>query len=563
MGAHLITSPDGQKYQINAPDDATPEQLNAVAAQFIQSLPKQPQTPSLPPSAPGATETALGMVKDVGVGGAVGASDIGRTVMNVPGMINRATGGGLENIPGVTPALNTLKQASQRAGEVGREFYDAAGPMAFAGRAGAHTLGTLGATGPITAGTRAFTTLFPATKAAAPYLNTAAMGATEGAYTNPDAPGTSALIGAGVGPVAHRVLKMATGAGRSPDSDILTSAGVNLPAEFASPKRTVPGRLISRAAEGFSTFPVIGDMIKRRQQAALDEARRAAVKQGQVPGGRELPKDASIDQMLAQQAEDQAKYVQQATAGEVFRPDVVAKQRTMQILNDPNRMLRPEERDKVINEVDRLITEQTRRGQYRQPTVGPPTPANLVPKNMPREWDPQTLLRGQESLRRLAESKKYLGSSDAVKQDMGLAMREIADEVYELISRQSPRAGQALKEIRPQQNVHRILSEVAKDQPRQGEFTFPALARHKDIGSTPNLETFARVGAEHLPSVIPEQTAAPRIFWALASLLNPKLAATAGVGASLFASNPGNKILLGETAAQRKLADLLQHLEVK
>lgn len=558
MGAHVITGPDGSRYQINAPDDATPEQLNAVAAQFIQSLPK---APTLPPSAPGATDIATGAIKDIGTGAVVGATDVGRTLLNILPAANRATNRALEVLPGVKPSMQALHETSQRAGEVAGPMYEEAGPMAFAGRAGFHALGTAGAAGPITAATRAATGSF-LPKAAAPYVNTMALGATEGAYTNPDAPGTSAAVGAAAGPVLHRVLKIGTGAGRAPDTDILTSAGVNLTPGFASPKRTVAGRLISRAEEGFSTLPIVGDIIKRRQQTAMDQARRAAIEQGQIPGGRPLKEGASVDQMLAQQAEDIAKHRSGAIAGEVFRPDLTGAQRTRDIIYDPKSMMGPDQRAKVQDEIDRLITQQTRPGQNRQPVVGPPTPQQLRPRSVSKEWDPETLLRGQESLRRIAESNKYLGSDDAVKQDMGKAMRAVADEVYELIARQSPRAGAALSAIRPQENVHRIISDVAKKSPKMGEFEFSQLAKAKGIEDVPNLQTFSRAASEFLPATIPEQSAAPRMLWGILALLNPKMAASVGVAGAGFGTNLGSKILLGDTTTQQGIAKLLKRLEV-
>jgi hypothetical protein len=552
MGYHRITGPDGQSYRIQAPDDATPEQINMVASNYISAIPKPEKF----------IDKAQRIGGDVATGALTGATDVGRTLLNIPGAINKATGGIYEKIPGNKAFLDYLADTSKRSGEIAGEMYEKAGPAALAGRAGAHIAGTLGAAGPVLGGTRALATAFPSLRAAAPYLNTGALGAVEGAYTNPDSPGTSAAIGAVAGPILHQVAKVATGAGRVPDTDILTSAGVDLPAGWASPKRTVAGRLLSRTEEGFSTFPIVGDWIKKRQQAALDQARQAVVQQGQIPGGRPLPKDASIDQMLAQQAEDQAKHVQQATAGVVLRPDQAATQAVNTILHDPKRMIGDAERDKIRAEVDRLIMQHARRGTYRQPTVGPPTPTRFQPRAVSREFDPELLLQGQESLRRLGASGAYGGSEDVVKQHTGQAMRDIADEVYKLVERQSPRAHQALEAIRPQQNVHRIVSEVARDAPKMGEFTFPALARHKDIGDVPNLQTLARAGAEYLPATIPEQSAAPRLLWGLLSLAQPKIAATATAAGGLFGTQYGNKLLLGDTAAQQKLSDLLKHLEV-
>lgn len=94
MAQHIVTDPSGQRHIINAPDDATPEQVVAYAQKTIPQTTTQASSTNLPEEAPGVTALrAPGAAERFlrGIPGLGGALDEGTAIFE--SLLNSASGG--------------------------------------------------------------------------------------------------------------------------------------------------------------------------------------------------------------------------------------------------------------------------------------------------------------------------------------------------------------------------------------------------------------------------------------------------------------------------------------
>lgn len=139
MAKFVITGPDGAKYQINAPDDATEEQVLAYAqSQFTPPDGKKRETSVLQDAAQGAGDLLAGAVR--------GAGSIGATLLAPIDIAKDALAG-----KGLSLESNQERRAAMDAALQGM----GADPEAFlykAGKLGGEIAGTAGAGGAIARG---------------------------------------------------------------------------------------------------------------------------------------------------------------------------------------------------------------------------------------------------------------------------------------------------------------------------------------------------------------------------------------------------------------------------
>lgn len=231
MAKYRITTPDGSKFEITAPDDATPDQVQAFAEQQFAAMQK-PAAPAPAPAAapqPAAPQdtrpAALRFLGDAAAGAIRGAGSIGATILTPIDAAARALG--VQN--------DFIGRTDRREAMTGglREMGFDTDSLAFgAGKIGGEIAGTLGAGGVIgnaaarlpgvaTAAPRvveAIRTAGMSTGGAAPVgvgakaadlgiraVGGAVTGGASAAMVNPE----DAAMGAGIGAVAPGVLQAA------------------------------------------------------------------------------------------------------------------------------------------------------------------------------------------------------------------------------------------------------------------------------------------------------------------------------------------------------------------
>lgn len=260
MAKYVITGPDGSKYEVNAPDDATEQQV----MEYVQKNAQAPERP-------GALERGVkGFVQ--------GLQDVPDALKQIQSRMGAAMG-----VPGAADAVkfwdadikakNDAYKQNVRGGQDDFDFGRLGGNMAF--------------TAPLQAAVPAGGTMLRAAGNTA--LTSGIVGGlqpvTQGDFLAEKAKqvGAGAAAGAIAGPVANLAGRMI-----SPNVDPAIAA---LRKEGVTP---TPGQIMGggfkTAEEKLASVPLLGNAIKVGQQRANEQFNVAAVNRSLEPLGQKLPK---------------------------------------------------------------------------------------------------------------------------------------------------------------------------------------------------------------------------------------------------------------------------------
>lgn len=247
MAKYRITAPDGSAFDITAPDDATPQQVQQFAQQQFASMPK---------ASSGVLASVGGAVRDALAGAVRGAGSIGATVLwpidKATDLIQGDRGPTLSNL---VTGKQSLSRNEERRAAMDSALHDLVGAdtnsTAYAlGKTGAEIAGTMGAGGAVANGLARI----PAVAgAAAPAL---------------DAIRTAGMSAGGVGGAAGQALRAAGGAVNGAAS----AAMVN------------PGDALTGAGVG-AVMPAVAQGVSKVAGSAAGAVRRAVQSQAARTGG--------------------------------------------------------------------------------------------------------------------------------------------------------------------------------------------------------------------------------------------------------------------------------------
>lgn len=418
MAVSMITGPDGAKYRVTHPEDATREQILARVAQQQQPA-AQPTTEQLREQVGTGANLQVGIpgltpVWDTGVELPQGATEF------LAGMGRRASE------IGSLGTHETPKEAARLLDDSG--YATAGGVAADVGAlyAGGHLLRGAGATGNLAS--KALTN--PQTA-----LQAATGGAVYGAATSNDRLGGAIAGGVGGG-LGHGAAK-ALGAVVSPNVDDAARAMI------AKGDTLTPGEIlggaVKRAEDAATSVPVLGDAIRSAQRRSLSQYSRGVVDDALAPIGRRL--DDSV------QAGSEAIGKAQRMISEEFDTvlDNMNVRLDQQFANEAVslRSLVAELPEKEAREFDRLFT-----------------------RSVASKFDnPNQLMLGRtfrESGTSLRESyQKLLKSGDHYQRQLGNALRELNESLLNLGRRQNPELAPRLDAVKQSYAMMKRIEDAA------------------------------------------------------------------------------------------------------
>jgi hypothetical protein len=413
MAKYRIETPDKKAFEVEAPDDYTPEQVNQLVRQqlgdqFANSPFENRPAPKAPEADP---EQALFQdigtgVKEIGTGVLEGganvldhAADWLQSGLNLAGglgdEINSAWGDGQNDltsaVPAATPGLETLRGAGRFVGEA-----VATAPVA-ALRGGA-----------------------------------LAQGAVSGALlsNNNDLVGVGldAAAGAAGGYAGSKLLGAAAGLAKpepvSPELRTLMNEGIRVdPGQVARSRGTAAGDRVAARIDRSTSAPFVGDAITADRQGSFSGFARATINRAVKPIGLELPDEVPAGRKAVAWAGDKlsAKY-----------DELLPK-------------LRVSGDDQFLSDLANVHSEAQ--------TLHPQRVAqfNNELKALGRFWQGGENLTGQAlknvDERLSARIRRLSASQDADQQDLGDAFQAVRDAVHELAARQNPQYAGDLQAI--------------------------------------------------------------------------------------------------------------------
>lgn len=291
MARFEITGPDGVKYEVSAPDDATEDQVLSFARNQLSAPQPQP-APAEPKPGGGWKDSFAGGVvrglRDIPDGGAQlltrGIEALGSAVDPVLGTnVQNWAQGQRQNVEGINQAAEQDYQQNWRQGQP--PSFDAGrltGNIAATLPVGYAAPGALAASLPVRMASGAMagagsSALMP-TEAGGNFWKEKALQTATGATVGAAAPAVFGAVGRMISPKASV----------NPQVQTLMDAGV----------RPTPGQLaggaIKNVEEKLTSMPVLGEAIKGAQKRGLEQFNRGAINKALEPIGQALPDNVPV-----------------------------------------------------------------------------------------------------------------------------------------------------------------------------------------------------------------------------------------------------------------------------
>lgn len=535
MPKFVVTAPDGQRYEVNAPEGAS--ESDAIAYVRKNMAPTAPKE-----AAPDPTGSFL---ENLAAGGGKAITDLYRGSKQLLGIGDQAAlQAEIDEAKRLDAAL--MQTGGGVVGNIAGNIAATAIPGGIAAK-GAMALPALAR-------------LLTATQAASPFLTAAGIGAGAGAglgALEPVATGdsraenmaTGAAFGAAGGLIPgalSRVVRPQTGAA----SKELIEGGVRVP----------PGRALGGAAarleQGAESIPIVGDVIKGAHRRSVEDFNRLAYKRALDPIGEKVtPKTpvgydgiAYVENKLSQAYESVLDKIKIVRLDNQFTDEVgnVVKMAASD-LDEP-----------TARQFERIVT----RHIYDRATEAGTMSA-------------RTMKVAESELGRL--SRGFGRSQEYDKQQLADAVREVQAALRRATERSAPQHADELRKVNEGfANFVRIEKAAARQGSKEGIFSPAALRGEvRSADGTVRKGAFAKgealmqdladAGESVLGSKVPDSGTPFRLFGAMglgnvAGLLEPTTLA-AGAAATLPYTSAGTRAMLAaltkRPAAAQTLADIL------
>jgi hypothetical protein len=425
MATFSITSPEGVKYRITAPEGATEEQAYAVLQNQLASAPKpQPQDTSL--------------IQNVGEG----AVNLGKGLLT--GASNVATG--IASIPkyvGLPPVWG--QEWIDRSKAANKEFMKDTGLAGSVGEFAAEMAGTSGLGGGAVRGARMLPQAlnwFRGPMGAAALEGAAASGILGHGNWN------DVAIGAAGGAVGQKVLgglarKVAQPIAQTAEADALRRAGIEVTAGQGASGYT--GKVLE---ESLRHVPGV-----KAQRALPYEQIRAKVLQESMPpmnplqprAGSYTPHGANIDEMIENAHSIFSKQYEGVVHGKPFTVNVAYVDDIVNGILNPKNMMSQSQQQTVA----RYVSDHA---------LGPLREA--IDKGVPISGDRISVIR------RNLDQK----AAEQANPEMARALREASDKLLEMMARQDPKVGEVYTRLAPAYQNLVTTEAAAKAAKAQGKF---------------------------------------------------------------------------------------------
>lgn len=419
MARYRITTPDGKRtFEVDGPDDATPDELQAFARQQASVAPDYPvvdATPSAPAVDP---ETALfsdigSGVAEMGRGFAEGAANVVDHAADwaVSGL--NAAGGLIGGGQWGTDLMNV----GQSIGLSGENNLAAS---VMPGRPGLETLRGIGRFGGETVGTLPLGLLRG---------GAVAQGLAGGALLSDShdalGVGMDAATGAAGAFGVHALLRGASAVAEPMVDDglkTLIASGVRVtPGQYGRSTGTRFGERLARTEDRAVSTPFVGDRIVADRNQSLDDFARATINRAVAPIGTKLPDSVRAGRAAVKWAGDKLSAAYNALL--------------------PN--LRVSGDDQFLGELGLIHADAQTLAPARV------TQFNSILSDLGRFWQNGEVLSGEalkQIDKRLSDRiRRFSSSPDADQQDLGDALQSVRDSLHDLAGRQNPQYADDLK----------------------------------------------------------------------------------------------------------------------
>jgi hypothetical protein len=398
--------------------------------------------------------------------------------------------------------------------------------------------------------------------AIAPTLGAAATGGAIAAGTSPVLEGESTLknaalgaAGAAVGDTAGRVLsRVAQPIKQSKDVQKLLGEGVvPTPGQAAG-----AGSFVGRVEQKLMSLPIVGDIIKKGRDRAVEEFDIAAIRRslptdskGQITSaGRAAIEKA--DEILGSSYDDVYK-------GITVKPDTQFLRGVVGVKNDPDLALPKELQSRLGEVVKTQVLDRVKKGELSGPL------AQRIDSNLG------------------SIARRYASSQDADQRVLGIAIREVQKNFKELVERNAggETAGTIRELNRSYANFLRVERAASLKGAQDGVFSAEqlsgavrALDRSSNKGSYAKgsalMQDLSDAGRSVLGNTVPNSGTADRLGTALmlgapaAGAANEYFGGpsylTALAAAPLLYSRGGGRYMVGDLPAQAGIAATLRNL---
>lgn len=489
---------------------------------------------SLRQSEPGIMSGVAQMGKDVLKGAAVGAAEIGQSILALPKTLS---GGYLPPIGGEEFLANS-RQAT-------KGLYDEAGPAAGVGKFATQVAGTMGLGGPVAGLAAKGAQMLPR---AAGFLKSAPVtGAVEGAaaglMTDPDGGMGAAGMGAVGGGVGGAVLGSAMKRAASPttqaaSADRLRNMGIDVTAGQGG------GRIAQNVEQAASYLPLVSAGVQKQRARPYEQLRDVVMEKSQVPGASVSTAGRSVDDVLEDIRSKYDQAYSQITAGKFFQQDPQLAQDITRIIQDPSLYITEEQRRFLAKLVKAHLWDHTQGGG----------------------WVGDTLALAQNEFRSQA-AKLRKGNPSPSETELSEALHSVTESIRSMMSRQDPQVKVLYDQLRtPYANL--VTAErAAAGALAQGAFTPSQLARAAAAKKNTDLEDLGRLAYTHLPKGAESPTPLGSALGAGALMGGGYLAGTDNLPTALvapaailgaFGTRTGQRALTGDFAIQKLLAKFLR-----
>ena len=542
MPTYEITSPDGKRFEVTAPDGATQDQVLEYAKSQWQGGAKEAPKPAAPMST--AERIGMGAADPIHGGAQLitrmlspGLVEAGNRLNNYiadkTGLVARLPAGGVDEQVRTREA--EYQERRKAAGESGIDWARVAGnvasPVSLAVgsvAAPAAGLSLLGRTGVAAAGGAAGSALAPVVGGGdftEEKLKQMALGGVAG--------GVMAPVAAGVGRI------ISPKASVNPDLELLKSVGVK-----PTLGQTLGGRW-SATEEKLQSLPIMGDVITNARKKALDQFNTAAINRaaGKVGGSVDEVGQSGVaaaGDLVSKAYDDVLGGLKTVKFDQTFQQDLLQLKRLTRGLTDPMR-------SKFNETLKDVVQGRT--------SAAPGMTAETF-KKVESEL-------GQNAAR-------YGRSSVASEQELGDALKQLQALMRDQVARTSPAAAKALKDANAADaNLVRVEGAAKAAKNNEGVFTPAQLnaaiqqadnSVRKRAVSRGNalMQDLGTAGQNVLGNKVPNSGTFDRAALGVgglgAGLFEPTIPAALIGGAALY-SSPIQSLLRGAASSRPALAE--------
>lgn len=432
MPDFIITSPDGQKFKVSAPEGATADDALAYVKAQHQAAPPPPQSPPPAPYDP-ENDTAVGMGALVDLAKGLSLPGIGQGFKDIRNAGSQMIGRGLSAI---APAGSSVEKWAQDQTKIveDRNRKNEAEYQAGRSDTGIDTGRLVGNV----LGTLPFGVGMAARSLPLRIAGNAAQGAAVSAVSQPvlnpeddgntfwKQKGEQAALG-GAGAVAAMPLTAALSRAASPNASVNPNVQALLDEGVTLTPGQMGGGVLKRLEDAVTSVPLLGDMVRNAQRGGAEDLNRAAINRVLAPLGQDLPRDINVGREAVQYAQTA---VQDAYRNLLPRLNVHADQ---QLVGDATQILQR------LQATDPNLATQFHNIFQRQVVDRFAAPGGTAPITG------QTLKAMESELGEVAT--RYRSSALGSERALGQAVSDLQASLRDLVTRSNPQHAAELRNI--------------------------------------------------------------------------------------------------------------------